>query len=125
MHHRPAAQSFTRLLAELGNAKREPRHLAAGGVTVDLAFARGLHELRLSALHCLQRLVAVAGCNRFLNLAHRAADAGAPCLVDLGAAGDLAGGFACGTRVGHEGLRYLLQMLEHPAAAMALRAHAT
>src|SRR5262249_19819726 len=84
------------LLAELGDPVRQPRNLPACGVLMHLAGACSLHELRLGFLHCLERLVTVAGCDCFFNLADGRAHARAASLVDRGAAGDLTRGFTGG-----------------------------
>ena len=72
---------------------REPRNLSARIVLMDDAALRRLHQLGLGALHRLQRRLAVAALDRFLDGADRAAQLGAPRLVDDGAAGNLAGRF--------------------------------
>lgn len=84
------------LFAELGDLVRQPRHFAARGIPMHLALVRRAHQRWLRKLHRVHCLVAVTGGDRFLDLAERAAHARAARLVDLGAARDFAGGFACG-----------------------------
>src|SRR4029079_15739494 len=74
------------LLAELGDLMSQPRNFAACGVPVHLTLARLAHQRRLRALHRFQRLVAVAGGDRFLNLAELAAHARPARLSDFRAA---------------------------------------
>src|SRR5580692_8925925 len=81
--------SFGSLFAELGNAVGEPRDFPAGGIAMDDALARGTHECRLGFSHGGGCRGAVAGRNRLLDLPHGTAHAGAPRLIDHGAAGDL------------------------------------
>jgi len=87
-------RAIARLPGELGDLLAQPRHLAAGRVAMHLALARRAHELRLGLLHRLQRLVAVASLDRLLHLAPGGAHARTARLVDFGAAGNLARGFA-------------------------------
>jgi hypothetical protein len=82
------------LLAELGDAVREPGHFAAGAVFMHDVSLRRTHDHRLRVLHRGHRRVAVAAGDRFLDLAHGIAQQGAARLVDFGAARDLARGFA-------------------------------
>jgi hypothetical protein len=89
------------LLAELRNRARQARHLPARVVLVNDVALRRTHQLGLGAGHRLQRRVAVAALDRFLDVADGAAHLGAARLVDHGAAGDLAGRLLGGSRVGH------------------------
>ncbi len=75
---------------------------------MDDAALRRLHQFRLGARHRLQRRVAVAALDRFLDGADRAAELGPARLVDDGAAGNLAGRLFGGSRIGH--------LLKYPSA---------
>src|ERR1700692_4176070 len=68
---------------------------------MDDAGARGTHESRLGFSHGGGGRSPVAGGDRLFDLAHRTAHAGAPRLVDHGAAGDLAGGLLGGLGISH------------------------
>ena len=68
---------------------------------MQLALARGAHELRFGLLHGLQCLVTITRRDRFLHLTDGSAYACAARFVDHGAAGDLARCFAGGGGVGH------------------------
>src|SRR5207247_775086 len=89
------------LAAEPGDPAGQPGDIAARGVAVDLPLARRAHERGLRRLHGLGRLVTIAGRDRLLDLPHGVAHPRPARLVDLGAAGDLARGFAGGAGVGH------------------------
>src|SRR5712692_7964879 len=91
-----AKRARAALLSELGNLVVEARHLAARRVAVNHALLCGAHDQRLGLLQRIERLAAVAGRDRLLDLAHRSAQLGAARLVDLGAARDLARGFFSG-----------------------------
>src|ERR1700679_983080 len=84
---------------------REPRNLSARIVLVNDVALRCLHQFRFRARHGLYRCIAVAGLDRFLDNANRAAHLGATRLVDNGAAGNLARRLFGGTCIGH-GLNY-------------------
>jgi len=98
----PSARSF----AELGDTMREPWNFSAGVVLVNRSTLRGAHDRRLGFLESRQRCVTVAACDRLLDPADRTAQGGAARLVDLGAACDLARGFAGGLGVCHVVLVY-------------------
>src|SRR5689334_14719265 len=80
---------------------RQARDLAVRIVAMDDVVLRRLHQLRLGALHCGSRRVAIAALDRFLDGAHRAAQLGPARLVDDGAAGNLAGRLLGGSGIGH------------------------
>lgn len=92
------------LLRELGDAMSETRDFAAGGVLVNGAALRCTHDRRLRILDRDQSRGAVAGGDRFFDLADRIAKHGAARFVDLGLARDLAGSFTGGTGIGHVSL---------------------
>src|SRR5271166_4995427 len=76
-------------------------HFAACGVAVDDALLRRAHDHRFGFFEGRQRLATVTNRDRFLDLAHEAAQVRPPPLVDLGAARDLARSLAGGTGIGH------------------------
>src|SRR5580704_12462994 len=94
-------RSTWRLFAEFGDAVREPRDFPACCIAMHDTGARGTHECRLGFSHGGGGGGAVAGRDRLLDLAHGAAHAGAPRLVDHGAAGDLTGGLLGGFCISH------------------------
>src|SRR3569623_637938 len=93
--------SWVRLFRELGDTKRQPRDLAARIVLVNDILLAGPHQLRLCALHRLDRGVTIALRDRFLDDPDRAAHHGPSRLVDGGAAGNLACRLLGGGRIGH------------------------
>jgi len=80
---------------------RQPRHLAARIILVHDAALRCTHDHRLSRLQrcCCRGAVATRDC--FLDLAHGGTQDRATPLVDFGALGDLARGFAGGFGISH------------------------
>jgi len=99
-------QSTDQLFADLGDLVREARDLSAGIVLVNDVALRRLHQFRFGMGERLQRRVAIAALDRFLDGADRAAHLGAARLVDDGAASDLACRLLGGSRIGH-GLKFL------------------
>src|SRR5215813_10409513 len=79
----------------------EPRYLPARIVLVNDVALRRSHQLGFGARHRLQRSIAVAAIDRFLDGADGTAHLGAARLVDHGAAGNLARRFLGGSRIGH------------------------
>src|SRR6185295_9871968 len=73
-------------LRQSGDLVRQPRNLSACIVLVDDAALRSLHQFRFCNRHRLQRGLAVAVPDRFLDGADRAAHLGAARFVDDGAA---------------------------------------
>src|SRR5882757_9846346 len=84
------------LLAELGDAMRQARDLAARSVLMHDAALRCTHDHRLGGLQRGACRSAVAADDRFFDLANGLAQQRAARLVDLGPARDLARGFAGG-----------------------------
>ena len=80
---------------------RQPRDFAARSILVNDVLLASPHQLRLCSLHCLDRGVAVALRDRFLDDPDRATHQGPSRLVDGGAAGNLACRFPGGGRIGH------------------------
>jgi len=89
------------LLGELGDLMGEARNLPARIVLVNDVALRCLHQLRLRAGESLQRRVAVAALDRFLDGTNCAAQLGTTRLVDDGATGNLAGRLLGGGGIGH------------------------
>lgn len=94
-------RNWARLFCELGDSMREARDLAARTVLVNDVSLTCPHQLRLGALHRLDRGIAIAFGNRFLNDPDRAAHQSPSRLVDGGASGNLARRFLGGGRIGH------------------------
>ena len=80
---------------------RQPGNLAARIVLMNDVLLASPHQFRLCALHRLDRGVAIALRDRFLDDPDRAAHQGAPRPVDGGPAGNLACRFLGGCRIGH------------------------
>src|SRR5215467_11079877 len=103
----------------------EPRYLPARIVLVNDVALRRSHQLGFGARHRLQRSLAVAALDRFLDGADGAAHLGAARLVDIGAPGNLARRFLGGSRIGHRlksfgGNRsYFWSRISAPAAALS------
>jgi len=74
---------------------------AACRIVMDDALLSRTHDHRFGFLQRRQCLGAVAGRDCLLDLAYEGPHLGASRLVDLGAAGDLAGGFAGRGGIGH------------------------
>jgi len=98
-------------LGELGNLVRQARYLPARIVLVNDIPLRSLHQFGFRARHRLQRCIAVAALDRFLDGANRATHLGAARFVDDGAAGNLAGRLLGGSGIGH--------VLNYPSAVIA------
>ena len=98
-------------LGELGNLVRQARYLPARIVLVNDIPLRSLHQFGFRARHRLQRCIAVAALDRFLDGANRATHLGAARFVDDGA-GNLAGRLFGGRGIGH--------VLNYPSAVIAL-----
>src|SRR5262249_6827613 len=92
---------LAKLFAELGDSDGQSRHFAARRIAMPAALLCRAHDDRLSLLERRERLGSVAGCDRFLDLAHELAHLRPPRLVDLGASGDFAGRLAGGRGIGH------------------------
>jgi hypothetical protein len=80
---------------------RQPGNLAARIVLMNDVLLASPHQFRLCALHRLDRSVAIALRDCFLDDPDRAAHQGAPRPVDGGPAGNLACRFLGGGRIGH------------------------
>ena len=98
-------------LRELGDSVRQARHLPARIVLVNDVALRGLHQFRFRVLHRLERRLAIAALDRFLDGADGATHLRAARLVDDSAAGNLAGRLFGGSGIGH--------VLNYPSAVIA------
>ena len=99
------------LLGELVDLVGQALNLPARIVLVNDIPLRSLHQFGFRARHRLQRCIAVAALDRFLDGANRATHLGAARLVDDGAAGNLAGRLLGGGGIGH--------VLNYPSAVIA------
>jgi len=99
------------LLGELGDLVRQARYLPARIVLVNDIALRGLHQFWFRAHHRLQRRIAVAILDGFLDGTNRATHLGTARLIDDGAAGNLAGRLFGGSGIGH--------VLNYPSADIA------
>lgn len=80
---------------------REPGDFPARRIAVHDTFLRCTDDHRLGFRHGGERTRAIAGGDRFLDLADGGAQARAAGTVDAGAAGTLPGGLSGGFRIGH------------------------
>jgi hypothetical protein len=92
------------LFLKLGDAVREPRHFALRRIAVHDIFLRCTNECGLGIGHGRERLGAVAGGDRFFDLANGRTDAGPARFIDDGAAHGLAGGLFGRFGISHQSL---------------------
>src|SRR5262249_39932347 len=113
-----AGVGFALLGGELGDPVREAGYLATCSVGMHDAFLRRAHDHRFRLVERRECRAAVAARDRFLDLAHEAAQLRAACLVDLGTPRDLADRLA-----GGRGIRHGYARLRWPLARALLCGH--
>jgi len=88
-------------LFEFRNLMRQPRHFSLRRIAMHDAFLRRANQSRFGIRHGCCRAAAVAGGNRFLDLADRRAHTRAPRFIDDCSARGLTGSLLCRFRIRH------------------------